>query len=157
MVAHPNAYSQYLEKLCDILYDDLRPRILHEPRLTALCEVCTVLQALMVLDSSAFTTSPTPTPTDSDVSDDDDELTIDLDSAKQQQDRGRGKGRLGRLHISRLLQMVLQDAQTRLFFKAQAMIQSEVRYYVPKPEDLKWPELLVGMFSVCLAHPKAFC
>ena len=28
----------------------MRPRILHEPRLTVLCEVCTVLQALMVLD-----------------------------------------------------------------------------------------------------------
>jgi hypothetical protein len=44
--------SQYLETLCDYLYDDLRPRILHEPRLTALCEVCTVLQALAVLDAA---------------------------------------------------------------------------------------------------------
>ncbi|KAH9967671.1 hypothetical protein BGW80DRAFT_1254625 [Lactifluus volemus] len=42
---------QYLETLCDYPYDDLRPRrILHEPRLTVLCEVCTVLQALMVFD-----------------------------------------------------------------------------------------------------------
>ncbi|KAF5357255.1 hypothetical protein D9756_006491 [Leucocoprinus leucothites] len=145
---------QYLEKLCDILYDDLRPRILHEPRLTALCEVCTVLQALMVLDSSTFTTSSSSasSPIDSEASDNDDgdrdtsedELTVDLDSAQQQQQGGgKGKGRLGRLHISRLLQMVLQDAQTRLFFKAQAIIQSEVRYYVPKPEDLQWPELLI--------------
>lgn len=138
--------SQYLEKLCDILYDDLRPRILHEPRLTALCEVCTVLQALMVLDSSAFIGSPDSTPADSDASgdDDDDVLTIDLDSAKSQRDQTKRKGRLGRLHISRLLQMVLQDAQTRLFFKAQAMIQSEIRHYVPKSEDLRWPELLIG-------------
>ena len=42
--------SQYLEMLWDYLYGDLRPRILHEPRLTVLCEVCTVLQALMMLD-----------------------------------------------------------------------------------------------------------
>lgn len=51
---------------------------------------------------------------------------------------------LGKLHISRLLQMVLQDAQTRLFFKAQSTIQAEIRYYVPKPEDLAYPEKLVG-------------
>ncbi|XP_006463266.1 hypothetical protein AGABI2DRAFT_207960 [Agaricus bisporus var. bisporus H97] len=137
---------QYLEKLCDLLYDDLRPRILHEPRLTALCEVCTVLQALMVLDSSAFIGSPeSTTPADFDGSGDenDDVLTVDLDSAKQNKNKRTGKGKLGRLHISRLLQMVLQDAQTRLFFKAQAMIQTEVRQYVPKAEDLRWPELLI--------------
>jgi conserved oligomeric Golgi complex subunit 3 len=57
--------------------------------------------------------------------------------------RSRPRG-LGRLHISRLLQMVLQDAQTRLFFKAQSIIQAEIRYYVPKPEDLAYPEKLVG-------------
>lgn len=110
----------------------------------------------MVLDSSAFTNSPTSTPADSDVSDDgdeddmNDELTVDLDSTRQQQQRGRGRGskKLGRLHISRLLQMVLQDAQTRLFFKAQAMIQSDVRYYVPKPEDLNWPEILIGVYFI---------
>lgn len=51
---------------------------------------------------------------------------------------------LGKLHISRLLQMVLQDAQTRLFFKAQSIIQAEIRYYVPRPEDLAYPDKLVG-------------
>ena len=61
--------------------------------------------------------------------------------------RKRPKG-LGRLHISRLLQMVLQDAQTRLFFKAQSIIQAEIRYYVPKPEDLTYPDKLVGASEV---------
>ncbi|KAF9241866.1 Sec34-like family-domain-containing protein [Melanogaster broomeanus] len=103
----------YLENLCDYLYDDLRPRILHETRLTTLCEVCTVLQALMLPD----------------------EPSADLDHPKP-----RG---LGKLHISHLLQMVLQDAQTRLFFKAQSVIQAEIRYYVPKPEDLAYPDKLV--------------
>jgi hypothetical protein len=47
---------------------------------------------------------------------------------------------LGVLDISQLLQMILQDAQTRLFFKAQSVIQSEIRYYVPKSEDLESPD-----------------
>ncbi|GJE92841.1 Sec34 domain-containing protein [Phanerochaete sordida] len=120
---------QYLENLCDYLYDDLRPRILHEPRLTALCEVCTVLQALMVLD--------VPRLDEGLDEDEDDTLNLDLD-------RPSGHRGLRTLHISHLLQMVLQDAQTRLFFKAQSVIQSEIRYYVPKPEDLAYPDKLVG-------------
>ncbi|KAK2460187.1 hypothetical protein APHAL10511_007778 [Amanita phalloides] len=118
---------QYLENLCDYLYDDLRPRILHEPRITALCEVCTVLQALMVLDVSAIPDTP--------VSEELDELSLDLDLT-------RSRSGLDRLHISELLQMVLQDAQTRLFFKAQSMIQSDIRHFVPKPQDLDYPEIL---------------
>ena len=122
----------------------------------ALCQVCTVLK-LMIFDSSAVFTSSSSSPSDSetsdnddesehDASDDDDEFTVDLDSARHpplRKEKRRGKG--NKLHISRLLQMVLQDAQTWLFFKVQAMIQSEVRYYVPRLEDLRWPELLMGM------------
>ncbi|KAI0044273.1 Sec34-domain-containing protein [Auriscalpium vulgare] len=121
---------QYLENLCDYLYDDLRPRILHEPRLTALCEVCTVLQALMVLDVPSLEEGY------NDEDEDYGELNLNLDEPKE-----RG---LGRLHIRQLLQMVLQDAQTRLFFKAQSVIQSEIRYYQPKPEDLAYPDKLIA-------------
>jgi hypothetical protein len=121
--------------LCDYLYDDLRPRILHEPRITALCEVCTVLQALMVLDVTAILDMPAS-------GEEEDELDIQFDSA-------RSKKGLNRLHISHLLQMVLQDAQTRLFFKAQAMIQSDIRQFTPKPEDLKYPDILRGMVLLC--------
>ncbi|KAL0570742.1 Golgi transport complex subunit 3 [Marasmius crinis-equi] len=108
---------QYLETLCDYLYDDLRPRILHEPRLTALCEVCTVLQALMVLDVDvdAVGDSPPSSPT-----------------------------KRSKLHISQLLQMILQDAQTRLFFKAQAVVQSDIRHYVSAKEDLMYPGKLLA-------------
>ncbi|OBZ70968.1 Conserved oligomeric Golgi complex subunit 3 [Grifola frondosa] len=67
-----------------------------------------------------------------------DELNLDLDHTRH------GKMGLRTLHISHLLQMVLQDAQTRLFFKAQAVIQAEIRYYIPKAEDLAYPEKLVA-------------
>ena len=62
---------------------------------------------------------------------DNDELMVNL--AKP-----RKKG-LGQLHIGYLLEMVLQDAQTRLFFKAQSVIQSDIRYYTPKSEGLAYP------------------
>lgn len=113
----------YLESLCDYLYDDLRPRILHETRLTTLCEVCTVLQALTVLDVTELPDEPP------------DELSVDTEHSKP--------NGIGKLHISRLLQMVLQDAQTRLFFKAQAVIQTDIRNYIPKQEDLAYPDKLI--------------
>ncbi|KAI6157888.1 Sec34-like family-domain-containing protein [Pisolithus tinctorius] len=113
----------YLESLCDYLYDDLRPRILHETRLTTLCEVCTVLQALTVLDVAELPDEPP------------DELSIGSEHSKP--------NGLEKLHISRLLQMVLQDAQTRLFFKAQAVIQTDIRNYIPKQEDLAYPDKLI--------------
>ncbi|KAI6040227.1 Sec34-like family-domain-containing protein [Pisolithus marmoratus] len=113
----------YLESLCDYLYDDLRPRILHETRLTTLCEVCTVLQALTVLDVTELA----------------DESPEELSVSSEHPEPGG----LGKLHIGRLLQMVLQDAQTRLFFKAQAVIQTEIRNYIPRQEDLAYPDILI--------------
>ncbi|KAF9478351.1 Sec34-domain-containing protein [Pholiota conissans] len=148
---------QFLETICDLLYDDLRPRILHEPRLTVLCEVCTVLQALMVLDTSTATPSSTLFSSSDASSEDEDEDEDDADASmtigkraaptddlllSSADSRPRKVGK--RLHISHLLQMVLQDAQTRLFFKAQAVIQAEIRHYVPKAEELAWPDILVS-------------
>ncbi|WVQ81860.1 hypothetical protein IAT38_003987 [Cryptococcus sp. DSM 104549] len=49
---------------------------------------------------------------------------------------------LGRLHIEVLLKMVLQDAQTRLVFRAQALLSADVEYYAPKEGDLDYPEKL---------------
>jgi conserved oligomeric Golgi complex subunit 3 len=40
--------------------------------------------------------------------------------------------------------MVLQDAQTRLFFKTQSVIQSDIQYYTPKGEDLAYLDKIVG-------------
>lgn len=127
--------SHYLENLCDYLYDDLRPRILHEPRLTALCEVCTVLQALMVLDVPALPEDDSDADADEDAGD-----VLKLDFT----DRRTGTRGLRALQVSHLLQMVLQDAQTRLFFKAQSVIQSDIRYYVSKAEDIAYPEKLLS-------------
>ena len=84
----------------------------------------------MVLDVSMIPDTP--------VAEELDELSIDLDRPQ--------KG-LDRLHISQLLQMVLQDAQTRLFFKAQSLIQSDIRLLNPKPEDLNYPEILRGALN----------
>ncbi|KAK4688991.1 conserved oligomeric Golgi complex subunit 3, partial [Tremellales sp. Uapishka_1] len=155
----------FLETLCDYLYDHLRPRILHEPSLSVLCQVCTVLQALMVQDVSmepdddADTAIYTPgsTPGYSNYGGDDyfgqtprgsmsrrpssrpGSFMIRRDSARTAR---KLRKPLGRLHTEILLKMVLQDAQTRLVFRAQALIQADVQYYTPKDGDLDYPAKL---------------
>ncbi|KAG8951221.1 Golgi transport complex subunit 3 [Tulasnella sp. 419] len=152
---------RYLETLCDYLYDDLRPRILHEPKLTVLCQVCTVIQALMILDVSTDygdeydEVEPSPSQTYRSRYSRMDSLPITpslrelkeaqtplLEAPHQTQPpppTSRYNLNLRHLHIANLLESVLQDAQTRLFFKAQAVIQSEIRYYAPKDVDLDYP------------------
>lgn len=54
--------------------------------------------------------------------------------------RRRSRRPLNRLHLEVLLKMVLQDAQTRLVFRAQALLRADVEYYTPKDQDLDYPE-----------------
>ncbi|KZT42506.1 cis-golgi transport vesicle tethering complex subunit [Sistotremastrum suecicum HHB10207 ss-3] len=120
-----NEIYDYLEVLCDLLYDELRPRILHESKLATLCQVCTVLQALMVQDISTSVVG-LDLAVDSSETDEESESYFAVDHPNLDDS----------LDLSRLLQTLLQDAQTRLFFKAQAFIQSDIKNYVPREDDL---------------------
>ncbi|KAK4049565.1 Golgi transport complex subunit 3 [Microbotryomycetes sp. JL201] len=117
---------RFLESLCDYLYDSLRPRILHEQRLEALCELCTVLSAMMGLDSN-------------NLDDDDDDPDQEVDFVGHE---SGPKATVGPLRFSVLLETIQQDAQTRLVFRAQAVIQTDVLHYTPTTEDLQYPEKL---------------
>ncbi|SCV70276.1 BQ2448_1670 [Microbotryum intermedium] len=144
---------RFLESLCDYLYDSLRPRILHEPKLETLCELCTILSAMMGLDSEM-----------GDDEDDDEDGDRRIGDANEEDGGDRslvirlgGKTApgstlgsntttitpLGRLKFSKLLQTIQQDAQTRLVFRAQAVIQSEVLHYSPSLDDLDYPNKLL--------------
>ncbi|KAI9680147.1 MAG: Golgi transport complex subunit 3 [Trizodia sp. TS-e1964] len=96
---------EFLESVCEPLYEHLRPRVKHESQLLKLCELCTLLQTRYMQDQEE----------DSDPS----------DSAQ--------------LNFSSLIMPALKEAQTRLVFKAQAILRDEIQNYRPKPEDLDYP------------------
>lgn len=133
-------FYSYLETLCDYLYDDLRPRILHEQRLQVLRDVCTVLQALMVLDVDD--PDNIVALDDSSEADDEDQLSLSLEDPRTAETRPFA---LRKLRVGHLLQLILQDAQTRLVFRSQAILQTEVRHYVPKGDDLDYPSKVQGI------------
>lgn len=103
----------YLEAMCEPLYDHLRPRTIHETRLIKLCELCTFIQSRYMEND------------DEDEEDDDESFT------------GYG-GR--KLNFAALIQPALEDAQTRLVFLALASLRDEIENYRPKPEDLEYPK-----------------
>ncbi|KAJ5727542.1 hypothetical protein N7493_005362 [Penicillium malachiteum] len=95
----------FLETICEPLYDHLRPRIIHETDIVSLCQLCTLLQTRYFLD-------PEEEPEPSDAN---------------------------QLDFSTLIQPALQDVQTRLVFRAQAVLRDEIERYKPKPEDIDYP------------------
>lgn len=101
---HTGLYD-FLESVCEPLYDHLRPRIIHENQLLKLCEMCTLLQTRYMQDQ------------------DEDAEPMDMNQ----------------LDFSALIHPALEDAQTRLVFRTQAILRDEIEHYRPKLEDLDYP------------------
>ncbi|KIW10206.1 hypothetical protein PV08_11167 [Exophiala spinifera] len=94
----------FLESLCEPLHDHLRPRIIHENKLSKLCSLVTLLQTRYLHD--------------------------------EEED---GPADPNELDFSILIQPALEDAQTRLVFRAQALLRDEIELFKPQPEDLDYP------------------
>ena len=95
----------FLESVCEPLYDHLRPRIIHETEILKLCELCTLLQ---------------------------NRYLHDLDEEAEPVDANQ-------LDFSLLIREALEEAQTRLVFRAQAILRDEIERYKPKKEELDYP------------------
>ncbi|GAA5973108.1 hypothetical protein JCM11641_006272 [Rhodosporidiobolus odoratus] len=133
---------KFLSGLCDHLYDVLRPRVLHEPSLQVLVDLCGVVDGMMALDTSTAAAAAgggggggvggrlNGDEEDDDLDDENSLLSPNLSG-------------LGRLRFAVLLDPILQDVQTRLVFRAQAVIQSEVLHFVPSKEELDYPARLL--------------
>lgn len=101
---HGGLYD-FLETICEPLYDHLRPRIIHETNIVNLCQLCTLLQTRYFLDP------------------DDETEPVDANH----------------LDFSILIQPALQDVQTRLVFRAQAVLRDDIERFKPRPEDIDYP------------------
>ena len=97
--------NDFLETICEPLYDYLRPRIIHETQLLKLCELCTLLQTRYFKDQ-----------------DEEPEIV-----------------ETNQLDFSTLIQPALEDAQTRLVFRTQAILRDDIENFKPKPADLDYP------------------
>ena len=96
----------FLESLCEPLYDHLRPRIIHENKLPKLCQLCALLQTRYMYDPEDEGDMLDPT----------------------------------QLDFSTLIQPALEDTQTRIVFRTQAILRDEIENFKPRPGDLDYPK-----------------
>lgn len=117
------ALYDFLKSLCEVMYDYLRPRIIHETKLEKLCELCATIQGRYM---------------DVDSEEDNDE---EDERGSREGSVANGRSNVGRkLDFGSLVQPGLQDAQTRLVFLAVNVLRDGIENYKAKPEDLEWPK-----------------
>lgn len=114
----------FLESICEKLFDHLKPRIVHEMQLSKLCELCSLIQARYMDDA-------------------DDEVSSEAEDEEDVYEQGRvlssSSSSSTSLDFSSLIQSVMEDAQTRLVFVAMSVMRNEIELYKPRPEDLQYP------------------
>lgn len=104
----------FLESICEPLYDHLRPRIIHELKLPKLCQLCTLLQTRYMNDGEDGYEPPD----------------------------------LRELDFGHLIEAALEDTQSRIVFRTQAILRDEIENFKPKPSDLDYPSLLKSKTAV---------
>lgn len=142
------------------MYDHLRPRILHEMDLPTLCDVCTVLQGLMIADfgeeETDLTTPTTPDPAGGSSyfpkfeSPSRNDLTLRRYLSYEPEANIQPHRPVDNFHAGKLLDMVLRDVQTRMVFRSQAILRSDVGSYVPRGDDLDYPAKLKNGAILCI-------
>lgn len=111
--SHRGVYD-LLEQLCEPVYDLLRPRVIHESKLSKLCSLVTLLQ-------TRYSTT------------DDEDSDHEVSSSNQPQ-----------LDFGTLIRPALEDAQTRLVFRTLALLRNEIEYYKPSDDDLDYPRRMAS-------------
>ena len=110
-----------LESACEPLYDHLRPRIIHEVKLSKLCQLCSLLQTRYMNEGE------------------DDYEPPDLNE----------------LDFAQLIRPALEDTQSRIVFRAQAILRDEIEYFKPKPKDIDYPAILRHQKTPTSGHKKS--
>ncbi|KAJ9099826.1 hypothetical protein QFC21_003826 [Naganishia friedmannii] len=128
----------FFETLCDHLYQYLRPRIAHEQNLQTLCEVCTVLQALMVQEIDFDLDTPNEDRRDS-YFPPAGSVGMERSMSYEPESSIQPHRPTQRLHTAKLLEMILKDTQSQLVYRSQAIIKNDVYGYYPKGDDLDYP------------------
>ena len=121
--------SAYLEGLCTILYDTLRPFIIHINHLETLAEICSILRIEMIEEHVQQNRKQRARCLDYVLN-----LCIILWIAAEALEA-----------FAATANQLLQDVQERLVFRAHLYLQSDILNYNPSSGDLAYPDKLEMM------------
>lgn len=130
--AQSNQFDAFIEGLCRILYDTLRPLIIHNPHLETLAQLCTLLKVEMIDERCGLIQFNSSAP-------------VEMDPLGQQPHQTLGNPRTG---FARVISELVADVVERIVYRTSLFSQSDILDYNPAPGDLVYPERLLMMREI---------
>ncbi|KAI3420240.1 hypothetical protein GPALN_003557 [Globodera pallida] len=140
---HSNQFDAFIEGLCRVLYDTLRPLIVHNPHLETLAQLCTLLKVEMIDERcAAFPSSSHPSafPPPFSASSPTEAMPESVNMAT-----AVGNSRAG---FARVMSELVADIVERIVYRTSLFAQSDILDYNPAPGDLVYPERLMMMRDI---------
>ncbi|KAI1711143.1 sec34-like family domain-containing protein [Ditylenchus destructor] len=135
-------FDAFIDGLCRILYDTLRPLIIHNPHLETLAQLCSLLKVDMIEDRCGMFMQ-TPYGTAGHVGSN----TAGMNTPNQHVNPRAG--------FARVMGELVGDIVERIVYRTSMFAQSDVLGYNPAPGDLAYPERLVMMNKDQSQNPAA--
>ncbi|XGW25009.1 hypothetical protein V3C99_006443 [Haemonchus contortus] len=123
----PHPFEEFIESICRLLYDILRPIVIHNPHLETLAELCSILKVEMIEERCSILPAVVA------------EECVSFDP------------RAGFVHV---IGELVGDVAERIVYRAAMYGQSDIAGYKPAAGDLAYPEKLEMMKSIELAKKK---
>ncbi|KAJ1347545.1 hypothetical protein KIN20_002624 [Parelaphostrongylus tenuis] len=123
----PHPFEEFIEAICRVLYDMLRPIVIHNPHLETLTELCTILKVEMIEDRCSTLPSALA-----------DECTS-FDP---------------RSGFIRVIEELVGDVAERIVYRTSLYGQTDIAGYKPAAGDLAYPEKLEMMKSIEMEERK---
>ncbi|GBP13312.1 Conserved oligomeric Golgi complex subunit 3 [Eumeta japonica] len=145
------ALEEYLQSLCNVLYETLRPHVIHINHLETLAELCVILR-VEILEEQTGNSLVTPLDLRVSMGGGDDLLSEGLHALcplKCYKKKERVAVVLSALGGA--ARALLQDVQERLVFRAHVHLRADVLLYRPAPGDLAYPDKLEMMEQIALS------
>ncbi|KAE9416269.1 hypothetical protein Angca_005221, partial [Angiostrongylus cantonensis] len=120
---HP--FEEFIEAICRVLYDMLRPIVIHNPHLETLAELCTILKIEMIEERCSVLPSA---------------LADECSSFDP------------RSGFIRVIEELVGDVAERIVYRASLYGQTDIASYKPAAGDLAYPEKLEMMKSIEVAE-----
>uniref|UniRef100_A0A915EIY2 Conserved oligomeric Golgi complex subunit 3 n=1 Tax=Ditylenchus dipsaci TaxID=166011 RepID=A0A915EIY2_9BILA len=148
------SFDGFIEGLCRILYDTLRPLIIHNPHLETLAQLCSLLKVEMIEDRCGMLMSlpsglPGGTTTGMNTPRFGDSGSGALVHRSISTEAGASEFLANpRAGFARVMGELVGDIVERIVYRTSLFAQSDVLGYTPAPGDLAYPERLVMMKDI---------